>query len=153
MVVKSNPTDTSYAFTDDKGQFRFDLVPTSPFSVVVRHMGYWPKAKYVPVSKAEKTIDVGSFVLAQDAKLLSEVIVEAPAIVVKEDTIEYNASSFKVKEGAVVEDLIKKMPGIQVDKDGNVTAQGKAVTRVKVNGKDFFGGDVKRPPKNYRPIL
>ena len=143
LVVKSNPTDTSYSFTDDKGQFRFDVVPTSPFSVIVRHMGYWPKAKYLPVSKAEKTIDVGSFILAQDAKLLSEVIVEAPAIVVKEDTIEYNASSFKVKEGAVVEDLIKKMPGIQVDRDGNVTAQGKAVTRVKVNGKDFFGGDVK----------
>ncbi len=147
LVVKSNPTDTSYSFTDDKGQFRFDVVPTSPFSVIIRHMGYWPKAKYVPVSKAEKTIDVGSFVLAQDAKLLSEVVVEAPAIVVKEDTIEYNASSFKVKEGAVVEDLIKKMPGIQVDKDGNVTAQGKAVTRVKVNGKDFFGGDVKTATK------
>jgi len=147
LVVKSNPTDTSYTFTDDKGQFRFEVVPSSPFSVVIRHLGYVPKARYVPVSKAEKTIDVGSFVLAQDAKLLSEVVVEAPAIVVKEDTIEYNASSFKVKEGAVVEDLIKKMPGIQVDKDGNVTAQGKAVSRVKVNGKDFFGGDVKTATK------
>ncbi len=147
LVVKSNPTDTSYTFTDDKGQFRFESVPTSPFSIVIRHMGYWPKARYVPVSKAEKTIDVGSFLMAHDAKLLSEVVVEAPAIVVKEDTIEYNASSFKVKEGAVVEDLIKKMPGIQVDKDGNVTAQGKAVSRVKVNGKDFFGGDVKTATK------
>jgi len=147
LVVKLNPTDTSYTFTDDKGQFRFDVVPASPFSVIIRHMGYWPKARYVPVTKFEKTIDVGSFSLAQDAKLLSEVVVEAPAIVVKEDTIEYNASSFKVKEGAVVEDLIKKMPGIQVDKDGNVTAQGKAVTRVKVNGKDFFGGDVKTATK------
>ena len=147
LVVKSNPTDTSYTFTDDKGQFRFDVVPSSPFSVVIRHLGYVPKSRYVPVSKAEKTIDVGSFVMVQDAKLLSEVVVEAPAIVVKEDTIEYNASSFKVKEGAVVEDLIKKMPGIQVDKDGNVTAQGKAVSRVKVNGKDFFGGDVKTATK------
>ena len=147
LVVKSNPTDTSYTFTDTKGQFRFENVPSSGFSIVIRHMGYWPVAKYVPVNKAEKTIDVGSFVLAQDAKLLSEVVVEAPAIVVKEDTIEYNASSFKVKEGAVVEDLIKKMPGIQVDKDGNVTAQGKAVSRVKVNGKDFFGGDVKTATK------
>lgn len=147
LVVKSNTGDTSYTFTDNKGQFRFDLVPSSPFSIVIRHMGYWPKARYVPVSKAEKTIDVGVFALVQDAKLLSEVVVEAPAIVVKEDTIEYNASSFKVKEGAVVEDLIKKMPGIQVDKDGNVTAQGKAVTRVKVNGKDFFGGDVKTATK------
>ncbi len=147
MVVKSNPTDTSYTFTNDKGQFNFQTVPSSPFSIIIRHMGYWPKAKYVPVNKVEKTIDVGSFVMAQDAKLLSEVVVEAPAIVIKEDTIEYNASSFKVKEGAVVEDLLKKLPGVQVDKDGNVTAQGKAVTRVKVNGKDFFGGDVKTATK------
>jgi hypothetical protein len=147
LVVKSNPGDTSYTFTDTKGQFRFENVPASNFSIIIRHLGYWPVSKFVPVTRAEKTIDVGSFVMAQDAKLLSEVVVEAPAIVVKEDTIEYNASSFKTKEGAVVEDLIKKMPGIQVDKDGNVTAQGKAVSRVKVNGKDFFGGDVKTATK------
>ncbi len=147
LVVKSNPTDTSYTFTDTKGQFRFETVPASGFSIIIRHLGYWPRAKYVPVNKVEKTIDVGSFVMAQDAKLLSEVVVEVAAIVIKEDTIEYNAASFKVKEGAVVEDLLKKLPGVQVDKDGNVTAQGKAVTRVKVNGKDFFGGDVKTATK------
>jgi len=147
LVVKSNPADTIYTFTNEKGQFRFENVPSSNFSIIIRHLGYWPIAKFVAVNKVEKTIDVGSFVMTQDAKLLSEVTVEAPAIVVKEDTIEYNASSFKTKEGAVVEDLIKKMPGIQVDKDGNVTAQGKAVSRVKVNGKDFFGGDVKTATK------
>ncbi|MEO7305812.1 MAG: outer membrane beta-barrel protein [Ferruginibacter sp.] len=147
LVIKSNPTDTAYTFTDSKGQFRFETVPGSAFSIVIRHLGYWPKAKYVPVTKVEKTIDVGSFVMAHDARLLSEVVLEVAAIVIKEDTVEYNASSFKVKEGAVVEDLIKKMPGIQVDKDGNVTAQGKAVSRVKVNGKDFFGGDVKTATK------
>jgi hypothetical protein len=147
LVVKSNPTDTSYTFTDTKGQFRFETVPTSAFSIVIRHLGYWPKAKYVPVTRVEKTIDVGSFVMAHDARLLSEVVLEVAPIVIKEDTIEYNASSFKVKEGAVVEDLLKKLPGVQVDKDGNVTAQGKAVSRVKVNGKDFFGGDVKTATK------
>ena len=147
LVVKSNAGDTSYTFTNEKGVFRFENVPSSNFSIIIRHLGYWPIAKYVSVTKAEKTIDVGSFVMAQDAKLLAEVTVEVAAIVVKEDTIEYNASSFKTKEGAVVEDLIKKMPGIQVDKDGNVTAQGKAVSRVKVNGKDFFGGDVKTATK------
>ncbi len=94
MVVKSNPTDTSYTFTNDKGQFSFSTVPSSPFSIIIRHMGYWPKSRFVPVSKAEKTIEVGSFVMAQDARLLSEVVLETPAIVIKEDTIEYNASSF-----------------------------------------------------------
>lgn len=147
LVIKSNPTDTSYSFTNEKGEFRFESVPASNFSIIIRHLGYWPRAKFVAVTKQEKTIDLGSFVMARDAKLLSEVVVEAPAIVVKEDTIEYNASSFKTKEGAVVEDLLKKLPGVQVDKDGNVTAQGKAVSRVKVNGKDFFGGDVKTATK------
>ena len=147
LMVKSNPTDTIYTFTDDKGQFRFDPVPASNFSIVIRNMGYRPVAKFVPVNKAEKTIDIGNIILADQAKLLTEVVVESAPIVVKEDTIEYNASSFKVKDGAVVEDLLKKLPGVTVDKDGNVTAQGKSVTRVKVNGKDFFGGDVKTATK------
>jgi hypothetical protein len=147
LVIKSSPADTIYAFADEKGQFRFDPVPTSNFSILIRNMGYRPVAKFVPVNKAEKTIDLGNIILVDQAKLLSEVVVEAAPIVVKEDTIEYNASSFKVKEGAVVEDLLKKLPGVTVDKDGNVTAQGKAVSRVKVNGKDFFGGDVKTATK------
>lgn len=147
LVIKSNPSDTIYTFTDEKGQFKFDNVPSSNFSVTIRNLGYRPVAKFVPVNKAEKTIDIGTIILATWGKLLEEVVVEAPAIVVKEDTIEYNAASFKVKENAVVEDLLKKLPGVTVDKDGNVTAQGKSVTRVKVNGKDFFGGDVKTATK------
>ena len=57
LVVKSNPTDTSYTFTDTKGQFRFEMIPSSNFSIIIRHMGYWPKARFVPISKAEKTVD------------------------------------------------------------------------------------------------
>ncbi|HMK04236.1 MAG TPA: outer membrane beta-barrel protein, partial [Ferruginibacter sp.] len=147
LVVKSNPTDTAYAFTDEKGQFRFDIVPASNFSIVIRNMGYRPVAKFVAVTKQEKTIDIGTVIIVDDARLLDEVTVVAAAIVVKEDTIEYRADAFKVKENAVVEDLLKKLPGIQVDKDGNVTAQGKSVSRIKVNGKDFFGGDVKTATK------
>jgi len=143
MVVKSNPTDTIYTFTDEKGQFRFDDVPSSPFSITIRIMGFRPYARYVAITKKERSIDVGTLVIAPWGKTLEEVVVTAPAIVLKEDTIEYNAGSFKVKENAVVEDLLKKLPGVTVDKDGNVTAQGKSVSRVKVNGKDFFGGDVK----------
>ncbi|MBK7433637.1 MAG: carboxypeptidase-like regulatory domain-containing protein [Chitinophagaceae bacterium] len=147
LVVKSNPSDTVYTFTDEKGQFRFDEVPSSGFSIVIRNMGYRPMARYVAVTKKEKTIDIGTMTLASLGKLLEEVVVQVAAIVVKEDTIEYNAGSFKVKENAVVEDLLKKLPGVTVDKDGNVTAQGKSVSRVKVNGKDFFGGDVKTATK------
>ena len=147
LVIKTNLTDTIYTLTDDKGQFKFDNVPASNFSITIRNMGYRPVAKFVAVSKIEKTIDIGNVTMAVWGKIMDEVVVSAPAIVVKEDTVEYNAASFKVKDNAVVEDLLKKLPGVTVDKDGNVTAQGKSVTRVKVNGKDFFGGDVKTATK------
>ena len=143
LVVKSNPKDTSYTFTNEKGEFRFETVPSSNFSVVISNMGYQPVAKFVPVSKAEKTITLGNIILADRAKMLGEVIVQAAPIVIKEDTVEYNAASFAVKENASTEDLLKKLPGVSVDKDGNVTAQGKTVNKITVNGKEFFGGDVK----------
>ena len=143
LVIKSNPSDTTYTFTDAKGQFKIDSVPSSSFSIIISNMGFQRVAKYVPVKLAFKSIDLGTIILASRGKMLDEVVVEAPAIVVKEDTVEYRADAFKVKPNAVVEDLLKKLPGVQVDKDGNVTAQGKSVTRVKVNGKDFFGGDLK----------
>ena len=143
LVVKSTHADTAYTFTDAKGQFKFDSIPATSFSIIISNMGFQPVAKYIPVKQPLKSIDLGTIILASRGKMLDEVIVEAPAIVVKEDTVEYRADAFKVKENAVVEDLLKKLPGVQVDKDGNVTAHGKSVTRVKVNGKDFFGGDVK----------
>ncbi len=147
LVVKEKPADTSYTFTNEKGEFSFDNVPASSFSIVVTNSGYAPVAKFVPVKQQEKTISIGTVILVQRAKLMDEVTVTSAPIVIKEDTIEYRADAFKTKEGAVVEDLLKKLPGLQVDKDGNVKAHGKDVTRVKVNGKDFFGGDVKTATK------
>lgn len=147
LVVKDKPADTSYTFSNEKGEFSFDIVPSSNFSVIISNSGYAPVARFVPVKQAEKTINIGTVILASRAKMLDEVTVVSAPIVIKEDTIEYRADAFKTKEGAVVEDLLKKLPGLQVDKDGNVKAHGKEVTRVKVNGKDFFGGDVKTATK------
>jgi hypothetical protein len=73
---------------------------------------------------------------------LREIVVRATVPVkVKEDTIEYDAKAFKVREGDAVEEIVKKLPGMEVDKNGNMTVQGEAITRVKLNGKDFFGDD------------
>jgi hypothetical protein len=143
LVIRGTTPDTSYHFTDERGVFNISPVPASPFSLLFNQMGYRPAARYFPNPNKEKTIQAGTLILAPAPKMLEEVFVQAPAIVIKEDTIEYRADAFRVKENAMTEDLLKKLPGIQVDKDGNVTAQGKTVTRVKVNGKDFFGGDVK----------
>ncbi len=75
-------------------------------------------------------------------------ITDVNPIKLKEDTIEYNADAYKVRDNAPVEDVIKKLPGVDVDASGNITAQGKQVTKVRVNGKDFFGGDVQTATKN-----
>jgi hypothetical protein len=147
LVVKDKPTDTTYTFTNEKGEFSFDAVPASNFSVVFNNSGYAPVAKFVAIKQQEKIINIGAIIVAEQAKTLDEVTVMSAPIVIKEDTVEYNADAFKTKEGAVVEDLLKKLPGVQVDRDGNVKAQGKDITRVKVNGKDFFGGDVKTATK------
>lgn len=147
MVIKSIPADTSFYFTNEEGVFSISPVPTSNFSLIFSSVSHKPIAKFIPVNTAEKTITVGSIVMAPRIQTLDEVVVEGPPVIIKEDTIEYRADAFKVKENAMTEDLLKKLPGITVDKDGNVTAQGKQVTKVRVNGKDFFGGDVKTATK------
>ena len=83
-------------------------------------------------------------------KVLDEVVVtnDAPPVTLVGDTVQYNAASFKVQPNANVEDLLKKMPGIKVDKDGTVKAQGEKVNRVLVDGKEFFGNDPKIATKN-----
>ncbi|MFM2359971.1 MAG: hypothetical protein RLY16_1964 [Bacteroidota bacterium] len=147
LVIKALPGDTSYFFTDENGQFSISPVPTTPFTLVFNQLGFQPVAKYFPVNTVEKQIKVGKIILAPRVKMLGEVVVTAMPIIIKEDTIEYRADAFKVKENATTEDLLKKLPGVSVDKDGNVTAQGKTVTKVRVNGKDFFGGDVQTATK------
>jgi len=143
MVIKAHPADTSYYFTNEEGIFSISPVPVSDFSLIFSSLGYKPVAKFFPVSTPQKNISAGTIALVPRIKTLDEVVVEGPPVIIKEDTVEYRADAFKVKENAMTEDLLKKMPGITVDRDGNVTAQGKQVTKVRVNGKDFFGGDVK----------
>jgi hypothetical protein len=88
--------------------------------------------------------------IVKDTIHLSEVVItaETPELVVKEDTLEYNAKAFRMADGAVVEDLLKRLPGVEVSVDGKITAIGKEVKRVLVDGKDFFGKDPKMATKN-----
>src|SRR5690606_7327901 len=87
--------------------------------------------------------------LNQSSRLLAEVsVTEIAPITIKEDTLEYATKDLRLREGALVEDALKKLDGVEVDKDGNVTAQGETVTRARINGKDFFGGDIKAAIQN-----
>ena len=135
------PGDTLRTLTGNTGIFIFSQVKNRPFFIKTTHTGYAIiQKKYTDTSNK---VDIGSIALLPAFTTLQEIVISTPPIQIKEDTVEFKADSFKVKPNAMVEDLLKRLPGVGVDKDGNVTAQGKQVTRVKVNGKDFFQGDVK----------
>ncbi|MFZ9719204.1 MAG: hypothetical protein ACO3BD_07595, partial [Chitinophagaceae bacterium] len=126
----------------------FGRIPVSGYKIIVSAIGYKPFTKdFFSPSPGVNQIDLGELVLLEGYKELGEIVIEAPAIQMKEDTVEYRASAFAVKPNASTEDLLKKLPGVQVDRDGNITAQGKEVTRIKVNGKDFFTGDPRTASK------
>jgi hypothetical protein len=136
--------DTVNTITNLDGVFVFNNIKSSEFVLTITALGYKPvKQRYFNDAKAT-TVILDPIILGKDSKVLNEVVVNGTLdVVIKEDTLEYNAGQYKLKENALAEDLLKKLPGIEVDRDGNVTAQGKAITKIRVNGKDFFGGDIK----------
>ena len=148
LVEKATPADTLRTSTNAKGEFSFAKIPSSAYSIVISYSGYKPMVKeFFKPSAGVSNIDLGELILVNSYLDLQEIIVEAPAVTMKEDTVEYRAGAFVTKPNASTEELLKKLPGVQVDRDGNVTAQGKSVTRIKVNGKDFFTGDPKTATK------
>lgn len=141
-VKLATATDTVLTSTNVDGSFVFTNVKAKEFSVTVTALGYLSLKKQIVAESNVETL--APIILKSDSRMLNEVIVDGtPEVVVKEDTLQYRADSYKLKENALAEDLLKKLPGVEVDNDGNVTAQGKAITKIRINGKDFFGGDVK----------
>ncbi|MBS1531597.1 MAG: outer membrane beta-barrel protein [Bacteroidetes bacterium] len=141
--------DSSVTVTDGNGKFVFPSVGSNRFTLTVTSLGYQPLKRRFGLDTSNKTAILDPIILKSDARLLSGVtIVGINPVVLKEDTVEYKASAYKVRENAPVEDLIKKLPGVDVDVNGNITTQGKQVTKVRINGKDFMGGDVQAATKN-----
>lgn len=145
-----NAKDSVFAFTDKDGKLEVSITPLFPIDITISLIGYIPYTKKInAMPDGIAVIQLDSILMETDVALLPGVeVTSVQPIVVKEDTIEYNAKAYKVEEGAPVEDALKKMPGLEVGKDGAITAQGKPVARVRVNGKDFFGGDVQTATRN-----
>lgn len=136
------------AVSDNKGAFNFKSLPIDSFILKVSFVGYDAYSKLLKTQSPE--LDLGVIAVPKEIKQLSDVVVvsKTPPTQQKGDTTQFNASQFKVNPDATTEDLIKKMPGITVAKDGTVTAQGDQVKKVTVDGKDFFGDDATSALKN-----
>ena len=136
--------DSLFTRTNADGAFSFKGVKSGQFTLSITSLGFQSALRKYMYNEGEGNLALGVINLKNSSKQLNEVVISGtPTVTVKEDTLEFRAADYKLKEDAQVEDLLRKLPGVEVDKDGNVKAQGKAVTRVRVNGKDFFGGDVK----------
>ncbi|HUR67165.1 MAG TPA: TonB-dependent receptor [Chitinophagaceae bacterium] len=139
LLRKSDSTLVSFTRTDKEGKFIIPQADTGRYVILVTYPRFADFMEDLEV-KADK--DMGDVFMTPASKLLNEVIVKTVgAIRIKGDTTEFVADSFKVKEGATVEDLLKKLPGFSVNSKGEIVAQGKRVDKVLVDGEEFFGDD------------
>lgn len=148
-VKLTSATDTVSVKTGDDGVFIISGIADVHFVLTISNLGFQTLEK-------EYTLDLGRYVVALDplelraqAYELDQISILAKrAVIIKKDTIEYQARNYRLQENAFTEDLLKKLPGISINREGTLIAQGKVITKVKVNGKDFFGGDVETAIKN-----
>jgi Outer membrane protein beta-barrel family/Carboxypeptidase regulatory-like domain len=153
VAPESDSTDTEFAIADKNGNFSFRNLAPGNYHLLVTFEGYHHIVRKFSISAANKDIDFLTLSMQRVSDMLQEVIVQRPPMSIKKDTVEYNAEMFATKPNAVAEDQLKKLPGVQVDASGNITAQGEKVTRVMVNGKRFFGDDPKLATRNIPPEI
>jgi hypothetical protein len=145
-VNKATKAMDSYAITNDKGKYSLSLKPNTTYSIKISFLGM--QSKEVEITTA--TISINKNIsLEESATELDgvEIIREMP-VSIKGDTIVYNADSFKSGTERKLEDILKKLPGVEVNADGEIEVEGKKVTKLMVEGKDFFDGDTKLGVKN-----
>ncbi|MDR2009494.1 MAG: TonB-dependent receptor [Bacteroidales bacterium] len=144
-VMLLNNTDSAlinYTTSNSEGEFSFKNIKNTNYILKISHITFMPWQKHIRQSD-EKEIDLGIISMYPIAEFLMEVVIrdaQAP-IFIKGDTVEYDARTFKVPPGSTVEDLLRRLPGIDVDVDGNISTMGKDVKTVYVDGKTFFGND------------
>lgn len=150
VLQQKDSSLVSFTMSNSSGEFSVSGIEPGNYRLLITHVAYHNSNKYFSISDSASDIDMGNLILNDKSKVLEEVVViaEAPPVTLVGDTVQYNAGSFKTKPNSVVEDLLRKLPGVQVEKDGTVKAQGQTVNRVLVDGKEFFGTDPKVATKN-----
>lgn len=149
LLKAADTANIRRTLSDSTGHFSFSNLELTTYIMRVSFQGYDVVDRYVSVSKENPDLNVGEITLQQTLNELGTVVVTAIVpVTLKGDTTEFNADAFGTKPNATVEDLLKKLPGVEVAKDGSVTSQGEAVPRVFVDGKRFFGSDPKLATQN-----
>ena len=152
-VMLLQPKDSSllaFSRSDENGFFDFKNQSSGEYLLRCTYFGYNTLQQKLNLEGSNTTIDLGTMKMEVKSNLLNEVQIsgESNPVTIRNDTIEFNAGSFKVKDNAVVEDLLKKLPGVEVGGGGSLREMGEEVERVTVDGKEFFGKDPKLATQN-----
>lgn len=147
MTTKGVKDPLKYTMSDENGRVVFEGIVRGTYIMKAELMGYLPYEQEVVVNKY---IDLGEVKMTPDVEMLDAATVSAVGnpIIVKKDTVEYSASSFKTSDNAMLEELLKKLPGVEVESDGSITANGETITKVMIDGKEFFLDDPQLATKN-----
>lgn len=151
LLILPDSSFQSGATTDMKGRFELEgRLPLGNYAVKVSFVGYGDAYRNFSVTESTHRVQLDSIRLKTDALLLKEAIVEAQMaqVQISEDTVIFNAETFRVPEGSMLEELIRKLPGYEVGDDGTVTYNGKTVSKILVDGKEFFSEDKSIAMKN-----
>ncbi len=153
-VSVRNSSDSSlvtYGFSDEKGNFKTPPIESGKrYRLMIAFTGYEVIIKEFLLPPDAENHSLGIFSLKSTVKSLDEMVItaERPPIILRNDTLEFNASAFQTLPNALVEDLLKKLPGVQVSEDGTLTYNGKKVNKLLIDGKEFFGSDPKIAMQN-----
>lgn len=152
-VVLLHPKDSTQAtgaLSGEDGKFSLPAVKAGSYIMRISYVGYMAQYKNLTLGKGNKTVNLGTFTMQEDSKVLKEadVVAMLAQVEMKADTFVYNADAFRLPEGSALEELVKKLPGAEVDDDGNIKINGKSVTKIMVEGKEFFQNDTKMAMKN-----
>jgi hypothetical protein len=149
-TVKLKTTkDSLITNTVDKGKFTFKNVTSASFVLTITNVGFQRHVRKMLNDDHARSLQLDPIVLSMQSNMLGEVTINgAPSINYKTDTVEYRARDYKVRPNATVDEVLKKMEGFEVGTDGSVTHQGKPLTKVRLNGKDYVGGDLAQAIKN-----
>ncbi|MCD8305726.1 MAG: outer membrane beta-barrel protein [Prevotella sp.] len=149
QLLATDSTFVAGGVSDERGHFTLTAPVGGDYLLKISSIGYVAQTRKIVIDN-DGNLDLGRIKMKADATWLKEITKTAQAlkVVVVEDTFIYNSSAYRTPEGSVVEELVKRLPGATVDDDGNVTINGKAVERVKVDGREFMTGDTKTAIKN-----
>jgi len=149
ILRQQDSTLVKFSRSDKSGNFQIGQLDSGKYIVLItfpKYADYIDKFELQP----KESFDLKTIYLTQKAKLLQEIIIRQSAVRIKGDTTEFTADSFHVKPNATVEDLLKELPGVQVDKNGKITAQGQQVQKILVDGEEFFSDDPTVATRNLR---